>query len=73
MWNIKDDYDLIVRAWKILKEHHEIKQTPEYWDSLFDKAIKLSDHGILGQELSRAILNTIDRRDHNRKVGRDEW
>lgn len=73
MGNLKDDYDLIVRAWQILKEHHEIKQTEEYWNSLFDETFELSDHGILGEELSQAIFNTMHRRDYNRKVGRDEW
>ena len=66
---LKEDYDAVTWAWKILKEHGEPQDNDEYWDNLIHIVSEQAhNENTLYRFLAVAILNEMDAR-HKRRRG----
>lgn len=64
---LKNDYETISQAWKIIKKYNEVKDRRSWWDALIDEVSDFKAQNCLASELGTAILNTFDARNKSMK------
>ena len=60
---LTDHYDVIVAAWKLMKEHGHIEDTDEYWEHLVIEGTKIcrQHQGQFARDIIIAVCNELER------------
>lgn len=59
---MKDDYNAITWAWKLLKDNYKTSDDPEYWNGIMREVAEHNNDGIAWQCLGAAVGNILDYR-----------
>lgn len=69
---MKDDYNAITWAWKLLKDNREIQENAEYWENILNEVASHNNDGIAYQALGSAVLTIVEYRERSIKQYGDE-
>jgi len=60
---LTDRYEVIVAAWKLMKEHGHIEDTDEYWEHLVTEGTKICRQhpGQFARDIIIAVCNELER------------